>query len=109
MDKRKALYIIGAALLIVSALLTYRATAEEEDECWVVKFPDGSYIAYCDGVPIGGYNATLGLYWDNFQVPPSISIGPAFLLPLMSGISGTAGVGCIILARKNAKNTTATS
>ncbi|MEM3551802.1 MAG: hypothetical protein QXV01_12020 [Candidatus Bathyarchaeia archaeon] len=105
MDKRKALYIIGAALLIVSALLIYRGVAEEEDECWVVEFPYGSYIAYCNGVPVCGYNATLGLYWDNFQVPPSISIGPAFLLPLMSGISGTAGVGCIIIARKNTKKT----
>lgn len=104
MDKRKALYIIGAALLIVSALLIYRGVAEEEDIYWDVEFPDGSYIGYCNGVPVCGYNATLGLYWDNFQVPPSISIGPAFLLPL-GGISGTAGVGCIIIARKNTKKT----
>lgn len=106
MNKKRALYVIGVVLLAVSALLIYKALADDpSDSAYRVdKFPDGSYIVYWKETPICGYDATLGLYWDNFPIPPSTSVGPA-VLGYMGGIFSSAGVGCVIIARKKAKET----
>jgi hypothetical protein len=82
--KAVALLVIGIFLLIVSGVFAY-ATAQ----------------IVCYNAQGGSHTTPDGdtLYWDNFTIPPSKSIGPVGTV-LISGASGVLGVSCIVYRRR---------